>query len=443
MPEAVQQPLVAAPALAHAHGQVEVHAAAELALELLRAAVPIALTIRPPAPIRIPFCDSVSTQTRARTTSRPSLALLDLVDLDLDRVRHLLARAPQHLLAHELGEPHLARLVARVLAADRGTGPRAASDTSCSTQRPDARAGARADREDLAADAELGRGGQRLARCAGWSSRSTLLTAVTTGTPALLSASAMKRSPGPTSCSPFSTNSAASASRQLALDAALHALGERVARALHAGQVDEHELPRRRRSRRRGSRGASSAACRRRSRPSRRRCALTSVDLPTFGPPGERDEAGAGHSSLQHSPLEREHLAVVGLVVHAAQVQHAVDDRLAQVLGVLRADHDVAELARPGRRAALVDREGEHVGRLVAAAVLAVERRGSRSASTSSTARWPSSTPGGGERGERRRRRSSLGRVDELDLDHGRPAASPAGAAPGAAAGACCSACSL
>ena len=81
----------------------------------------------------------------------------------------------------------------------------------------------------------------------------------------------MKRSPGPTPCSALSTSSAASDSRELALDAALHALGERVARALHAGQVDEHELRVVARSRRRGSRGASSAACRRRSRPCARR----------------------------------------------------------------------------------------------------------------------------------------------------------------------------
>ena len=48
--------------------------------------------------------------------------------------------------------------------------------------------------------------------------------------------------------------------------------------------------------------------------------------------------------------LEREHLAVVGLVVHAEQVQHPVDDRLAHVGGVLGADHDVAELAGRRRR---------------------------------------------------------------------------------------------
>ena len=64
----------------------------------------------------------------------------------------------------------------------------------------------------------------------------------------------MKRSPGPTPCSPFTTRTATSESRKLALDPALHPLGERVARALNAGQVDDDELRcrRPRRSRCRG-----------------------------------------------------------------------------------------------------------------------------------------------------------------------------------------------
>ncbi len=44
------------------------------------------------------------------------------------------------------------------------------------------------------------------------SMRSTLLTAITTGTSACASAAAMKRSPGPTPCSPLSSSSEASAS---------------------------------------------------------------------------------------------------------------------------------------------------------------------------------------------------------------------------------------
>ena len=68
--------------------------------------------------------------------------------------------------------------------------------------------------------------------------------------------------------------------------------------------------------------------------------ALTSVDLPTFGRPGERDEAGAAAHGSRRDPghdlaLHGEHLAVVGLVIHAGEVQRAVDDRLAQVGRVL------------------------------------------------------------------------------------------------------------
>jgi hypothetical protein len=74
-----------------------------------------------------------------------------------------------------------------------------------------------------------------------------------------------------------------------------------------------------------------------------------------------------------HLRLEHEHLAVVGLVVEAAQVQHAVHDRLDQVVRVLGADDHVAKLARSGDRPGLVDWERQHVGRAVLAAVLAIE----------------------------------------------------------------------
>ena len=53
----------------------------------------------------------------------------------------------------------------------------------------------------------------------------------------------MNLSPGPTPWCPSTTSSAASASRQLSLDPALHSLGERVARPLHPRQVDQDHLP--------------------------------------------------------------------------------------------------------------------------------------------------------------------------------------------------------
>jgi hypothetical protein len=76
---------------------------------------------------------------------------------------------------------------------------------------------------------------------------------------------------------------------------------------------------------------------------------------------------------VHHTILERQHLTVVGLVVIAGQVQRAVDDGLDEVLGVVRADDDIAELAWPRRRPILVDRERQDVGRLVLAAVVAVQ----------------------------------------------------------------------
>ena len=53
----------------------------------------------------------------------------------------------------------------------------------------------------------------------------------------------MNRSPPPICSAPLRSKSTASHSRELILDAALHAVGEEVARALDAGQVHEHELP--------------------------------------------------------------------------------------------------------------------------------------------------------------------------------------------------------
>lgn len=60
-------------------------------------------------------------------------------------------------------------------------------------------------------------------------------------------------------------------------------------------------------------------------------------------------------------------------MVEAAQVKDAVNGGLDQVLGVLRADDDVAQLARPGNRLRPVDREREDVCGLVPAAVVAVQ----------------------------------------------------------------------
>ena len=141
----------------------------------LRAAVPTARTIRPPLPTRIPFCDSVSAHTWARDHQQAVLALLDLVDLDLDGVRQLLARAQQDLLAHELGEPHLGDMVGVLVRRVEERALRQQLDQrlhDSATPVPVLRA----DREDLALDAELGGGRRARSTVRARSSRSTLFS---------------------------------------------------------------------------------------------------------------------------------------------------------------------------------------------------------------------------------------------------------------------------
>ena len=88
---------------------------------------------------------------------------------------------------------------------------------------------------------------------------------------------------------------------------------------------------------------------------------------------------------------------------------------LGRVLGVLRADHDVSELARPAGGAALVDREGQHVRGPVAAAVLAVELPGAVLADELDRKVALLDARRGG-RGQCRSAQL-LGRADELDVD--------------------------
>src|SRR5439155_25551949 len=76
---------------------------------------------------------------------------------------------------------------------------------------------------------------------------------------------------------------------------------------------------------------------------------------------------------LHHPILESEHLAAVRLVVEAAEVQDSVDHGLDLVLRPRGAHDDVPQLPRARRGPGPVHREGEHVGRLVAPAVLAVQ----------------------------------------------------------------------
>ena len=158
--EAVEHVLVAAPAVARTRTlRSRWTLAPSSASSERRAAVPISSTLAPALPIRIPFWDSVSAQISARTVTRPSSRVGDLPDLDLDRVRDLLAGPVQHLLADQLGQQQLARLVA-VLLRRIHVGALRHQLAEPLDQRRQALAASGADREDLVDALHLGRVGE-------------------------------------------------------------------------------------------------------------------------------------------------------------------------------------------------------------------------------------------------------------------------------------------
>ena len=281
------------------------------------------------------------------------VAGVDLVDLDLDRVRDLLERPPQDLLADELGEHDVLGLVRAVLGREQER-PLGHERREVLAQRPHPLARAGGDREDVLGDARARAASRAPARVRPRSIRSTLLTATTTGTPAPRRIVAMKRSPGPMPCTPLTTNSAASESasslstrrcmRSVSASRGRWTPGRSTSTSWWSAVVATPRIARR------VVCGLSETiATFRPTRP------FTSVDLPTFGRPASATKPGAGDAGRpahqrQELRLEREHLAVVRLVVHAGEVQRAVDDGFAQVLGVLGADDDVAQLARARRR---------------------------------------------------------------------------------------------
>ena len=323
----------------------------------------------------MPFWDSVSTHSE-RAHDHEVVLLVDLVDLHLDRVRDLLARAVQHLLAHELGEHDVLGLVGDLLGREVER-PLGQQPGEVVDQRGDAAAGARRDREHLG----VRRARARSRRCSastvrGRSSRSTLLTAITTGTGAPASASAMKRSPGPpTPCSPLTTNSAASASLELGLDAALHPLGQRVARALHARQVGQHELE---------ASGARDDAADR--APGRLRLVGDDRDLladhrvderrlADVRPAGERDEAGAGAHRI-HPMISACRASISpSSVSWSMPVRCSTPWTTASSRSVVCSGQITTSPSSrgPAGVAVLVDRERQHVGRPILAAVVGVE----------------------------------------------------------------------
>src|SRR5262249_5174788 len=101
--------------------------------------------------------------------------------------------------------------------------------------------------------------------------------------------------------------------------------------------------------------------------------AVPKVDLPTFGRPAT--PANPDLLKGLHDPgLQLQHLAVVGLVVVAAEVKRPVYGGLGHVRGLLGTDEHVAELTGTCVISVIVDRESEDVGGLVDAAGRIVER---------------------------------------------------------------------
>ena len=274
------------------------HAQAELALELAPGGRADRLDHLPVRADHDPLLGlGLDPQQRAHRDEAVLLALDDLVDLHLDRVRDLLAGAVQDLLAHELGEPHVLGLVGDLLEREQERALRRERDEVLE-QRPDPLAGAGGDREHLGVEAEvrgrLQRGHRADAvepvdlvdgdddRHAGAAQRLGD-EAVARPADALLAVEQQQDGVG---------------LGELVLDALLHPLGERVARALDARQVGQHELPRIGRVRRVAT-----------PRIARRVVCGLSETIATFwpdervderrladvGPPRQRDEAGAGH----------------------------------------------------------------------------------------------------------------------------------------------------
>src|SRR3954451_5980307 len=150
-PQAIEEPLVGPPRPSHPHREVEVHTAAELALELPaggRGGLPRYPPPRPAAETLL----GLGLRPRERADPDHALArLVDLVDHDLDGVRHLLPRSPQHLLADELGQHDLLRLVRAGLGREE-EGALGEEAQERLAERVDARPAPGREREDLLPD---------------------------------------------------------------------------------------------------------------------------------------------------------------------------------------------------------------------------------------------------------------------------------------------------
>ena len=173
--------------------------------------------------------------------------LLEHVDADGDRVRHLFARRQHHLLADDLGDDGalglVGELVRRIVAR-----PLRQRRLERAQQLVDVLAGHGAHRHDGPIRQQRPDGGEDREQRAPWRRASILFSATTTGLRPLGRRAATSRSaavsPSPRRDHPECDVGFAQA-RHRALD---HAFGEQVARRVDAGRVEEEQLRRRRAS---------------------------------------------------------------------------------------------------------------------------------------------------------------------------------------------------
>ena len=184
-PEAVEQALVAAPVAAHAHRQVEVDLQPSSRSSSRRAAVPIALIMRPRGADQDPLL-GLALHPDQRPHARQALArAFDLLDDHLDRVgtswkvRRITASRISSASSSSRGwsEDVLRLEHERPLGHQRARGARPAPRTPV--------AGARRDREDLRRRPRARPPARSTASVAARDSRSTLFTAIVTGALAL------------------------------------------------------------------------------------------------------------------------------------------------------------------------------------------------------------------------------------------------------------------
>ena len=103
-------------------------------------------------------------------------------------------------------------------------------------------------------------------------------------------------------------------------------------------------------------------------------------------------------------------------MVVAAQMQHAVDDGLAQITRLLGTDHHVSQLPRANGRARLVDGKGQHVRGRVASPVAAVQLGDAFGVDEGD--RQMAVVYSRGRQGGERDAAQLGGRVDEIELDY-------------------------